>query len=674
MHAAPRLILVSAIALFHEMLVIRWLAGECRVYGYYANLPLIVAVFGIGAGCMLARRSVRLMPLFAPLLLLFVFLATTTYFREISLTAWTGEQLRPEDLGGHTLDAVRFYASFLFLLLLSGATFVPLGQELGRAFAPCRPLVGYSWNLVGSLLGIWGFVLASLVQTSSVPWFAVVVLGAVLLDRGWTRALTLACAIAALFVVWRADGTETWSPYYRIQVNDYLLRDDSGRERKVGTYLRVNHDYYQRMLDLRTPFASEFPVLREALAYYDRPYRHVRPRSVLVVGAGTGNDVAAALRNGAERVDAVEIDPLILDLGRRLHPEQPYSDTRVTVHVDDARSFLKETREKYDLIVFGLLDSHTLVSGLGRLRIDNYVYTLESLREARGHLTEGGAVYVAFTLYAEWIFGRFYGMFREVFGEDFVTGSEAYDSAGLYAGGRGVREWVRQDPSVWKTIELAEDQIPELPTDDWPFLYKEDRTFPREYAVMLGLLLAVLAFSARGVSAKGAGWDGQMAALGAAFLLIEVRGLAALALLFGSTWIVNAIVITMILAMALVGNGLASVWKAPPVRLLYVLLWGAVLLNFAVPMSAFLGWGKLERCLAGGALVALPLCFSGILFSVAFRDTRDAEGALGSNLLGAVAGGMSEYASMMTGIRALALLALFYYFLGFLVHQRRGAT
>ncbi|MEK7866836.1 MAG: hypothetical protein AAB434_09160, partial [Planctomycetota bacterium] len=372
MHAAPRLILVSAIALFHEMLVIRWLAGECRVYGYYANLPLIVAVFGIGAGCMLARRSVRLMPLFAPLLLLFVFLATTTYFREISLTAWTGEQLRPEDLGGHTLDAVRFYASFLFLLLLSGATFVPLGQELGRAFAPCRPLVGYSWNLVGSLLGIWGFVLASLVQTSSVPWFAVVVLGAVLLDRGWTRALTLACAIAALFVVWRADGTETWSPYYRIQVNDYLLRDDSGRERKVGTYLRVNHDYYQRMLDLRTPFASEFPVLREALAYYDRPYRHVRPRSVLVVGAGTGNDVAAALRNGAERVDAVEIDPLILDLGRRLHPEQPYSDTRVTVHVDDARSFLKETREKYDLIVFGLLDSHTLVSGLGRLRIDNY--------------------------------------------------------------------------------------------------------------------------------------------------------------------------------------------------------------------------------------------------------------------------------------------------------------
>ena len=82
MRPTMRIVLVSAITLFHEMLVIRWLAGECRVYGYYANLPLIVAVFGIGAGCMLARRTVRLMPLFAPLLLLFVLLATSAYFRE----------------------------------------------------------------------------------------------------------------------------------------------------------------------------------------------------------------------------------------------------------------------------------------------------------------------------------------------------------------------------------------------------------------------------------------------------------------------------------------------------------------------------------------------------------------------------------------------------------------
>lgn len=70
---------------------------------------------------------------------------------------------------------------------------------------------------------------------------------------------------------------------------------------------------------------------------------------MLIVGAGTGNDVAGALRMGAKRVDAVEIDPMLVDLGRKSHPEKPYTNPRVSVHIDDARSFLKKTGKKYDL-------------------------------------------------------------------------------------------------------------------------------------------------------------------------------------------------------------------------------------------------------------------------------------------------------------------------------------
>lgn len=108
------------------------------------------------------------------------------------------------------------------------------------------------------------------------------------------------------------------------------------------------------------------------------------------MGAGTGNDVASALRHGATHVDAVEIDPLILRLGKRFHPEHPYDSPRVTVHVDDARAFFKKTKRKYDLIVFGYLDSHTMLTSFSSVRLDNYVYTLESLREARGLLREAG--------------------------------------------------------------------------------------------------------------------------------------------------------------------------------------------------------------------------------------------------------------------------------------------
>ena len=113
---------------------------------------------------------------------------------------------------------------------------------------------------------------------------------------------------------------------------------------------------------------------RSALPSYDFPYQLVsRPERVLVVGAGTGNDVAAALRHGASHVDAVEIDPYLVALGRKYHPERPYTSEKVTVTVNDARAYFKTAQHKYDLIVFGYLDSHTLLSSLSTLRLDDYV-------------------------------------------------------------------------------------------------------------------------------------------------------------------------------------------------------------------------------------------------------------------------------------------------------------
>ena len=85
---------------------------------------------------------------------------------------------------------------------------------------------------------------------------------------------------------------------------------------------------------------------------YDSPFRFADKKDrILIVGAGAGNDAAAALRNGAKWIDTVEIDPLI------------YS-------------------QKYDVIIFALLDSHTEFSGYSNMRVDNYVYTVEALREA----------------------------------------------------------------------------------------------------------------------------------------------------------------------------------------------------------------------------------------------------------------------------------------------------
>ena len=80
-------------------------------------------------------------------------------------------------------------------------------------------------------------------------------------------------------------------------------------------------------------------------------------------------------------VDAVEIDPVIARLGRLYHPEQPFSDPRVTVHIDDGRSFLRKSTDKYDLIIFALPDSLTLTSQFASLRLESFLFTEESFRK-----------------------------------------------------------------------------------------------------------------------------------------------------------------------------------------------------------------------------------------------------------------------------------------------------
>src|SRR6185312_12594629 len=131
-----------------------------------------------------------------------------------------------------------------------------------------------------------------------------------------------------------------------------------------GFTVRVNDDSYQTPVDVSDAELKRRPALTGMRTQFDLPFMNKRAHAdVLVLGAGSGNDVAAALRAGAERVDAVEIDPEILALGRK-HPLKPYDDPRVTVHVADARHFLARTNRLYDVIVFGLLDSHVLLSSV----------------------------------------------------------------------------------------------------------------------------------------------------------------------------------------------------------------------------------------------------------------------------------------------------------------------
>ena len=685
-HGALELFIVSVVALYFEMIAIRWLASEVRVFAYLKNLPLVASFLGLGLGCALAGRAelFRLFPrLVVPFCALVAF-ARPLGLVHLELPVADGYRTWNTANWDSTLPAwlatARFLAVVFGMFGLLVGMFAALGDRLGTCMRATRPLRAYSINLVGSLIGIWLFAALAFLEWPPPAWFAIgFVLSSPLLLRVAgvrERVSGLACAGGALALMLLAPDGAIWSPYYRIELEPIVLSSEAGAGlTQAGLALSVNHDYHQKALDLSDAFIAEHPaqLLRVARFAYDLPYRLSQPASVLVVGAGTGNDVAAALRAGAARVDAVEIDPTILALGRRIHPEQPYADPRVTVINDDARSFFKRSGGRYDLIVFGLLDAHTVLSSFSSVRLDSYVYTEESLHEAVAQLAKGGAIAISFSTSgqdSDWLGWRLYRMLGNAISRQPVAVRTDYDLSTTFVAGPGVAERAAADPEIesrrLEPTAVAASVSPA--TDDWPFLYLRQRGLPLlPYGpILVGLFAISLVLLRAGL---GRGWgapDWHMLLLGAGFMLIEVRAISQLSLLFGSTWIVNSVVISAILAMALAANLFVALRRPTSPLAAYLLLAVALGLDFALPPDLLAGQPFAARALLGAVPAALPLAFAGVVFSIGFAGAADPARAMGWNLIGALVGGALEYLSMATGLSFLAMLALGLYALSLL--------
>jgi spermidine synthase len=320
--------------------------------------------------------------------------------------------------GRYGLAALLAGALFLLMVLV----FVPLGQTVSRQMdrAPSA-LRAYSWNLLGSLMGVLAFFAVSLLMLPPAIWLGMVLLGFTFLQASRRDMVLVASLVVPMALLLHGEaepGTKVlWTPYQQIQYTPQRTHEGE----IYGGNLEVNHTFYQRVVNLSDEFLARHPGAMKERADenpYNLPLRFAEAAArVLIVGSGTGNDVAAALRHDPSAVDAVEIDRAILDLGKHEHPEHPYDSPRVSIHVTDARSFLKRTEEKYDLILFGLLDSHSQLSDYANMRIDNFVYTEESFREAKRLLTPNGVVFVKFQVDHAWLAERLVEMLSQTFGK-----------------------------------------------------------------------------------------------------------------------------------------------------------------------------------------------------------------------------------------------------------------
>ena len=557
--------------------------------------------------------------------------------------------------------------------------FMLIGTLVGWYFARMAPLRAYAVDLGGSLAGVLAMAVLAALWTPPPVWIAlgVVPLVWILRDRWSVVAAIVAIAAAA----WSMQGA-TFSPYNRIDFKPDISYTGLGPNPSGATEwdLSANRDYHQRLLDLRASNQAD-PGRRLVATIYELPFSFTRaPQpSALVVGAGTGNDVAAALRRGFARVVSIDIDPAILKAGVDRHPEHPYSDPRVVRVNDDARAYFgrRSNDEKFDVVCYGLLDSHAMFSSMSSLRLDNFVYTEQGLAEAWSRVKDDGILSVSFSVAAgPWIRDRMLSMIAKATGQTPIVIDHHYDNGATFLTGRNLSlDSVRAVAPVAVLGDLGAASWVNTPTDDWPFLYLRPGTIAWTYVTVFVLLSLTTAFAIRRVYGAGlvSRFDAQMFLLGAGFMLLETRAVTQLSLLFGSTWIVNTSVFGGVLAMVLAANAIARRLNRYSSALWYGLLAAALLVVWALPWRMLFDLGIVERGIVAGLIVGLPIFFAGVIFSSELARRQDASAALGSNLCGAMAGGLLENLSMIIGLKAILLLAFVAYLASMLTALRRAA-
>jgi hypothetical protein len=334
---------------------------------------------------------------------------------------------------------------------------------------------------------------------------------------------------------------------------------------------------------------------------------------------------------------------------------------------------MQNSAERFDLITFSLLDSHTTSSHFSNIRIDNYVYTREALSAARRLLTPDGVMVVKFQVDKPFIAGRLKATLTEVFGAppvQFSVDQSFNPSPGTFfvSGSQDTIAAAMRSPFLVShlakhgSVKLEEAKIT---TDDWPFFYQHAPGLPSCVILISAVLIVVCwqVMKKTAVPITEISWPFFF--LGAGFMLMESQIVSRMALLFGTTWVVNAITISGLLLLIVAANSLERAGIRLPSGAAYAGLLATILIAYFVPTHALFSNSLAIKIGAAILIWCSPVFFASIIFIRAFAAARFTGSALGSNLLGALVGGLIESLSLWLGLRALLLLALLVYSVAF---------
>lgn len=636
--------------LFVELVLIRYTTANFMFLAFFSNYILLASFLGIAVGFLSKRENGFGL---APILLASIVLLCYHFHFEYQIYI----DPRTDDLN-YYMQSFHHHVYPLFitlpgLFICVMLVMASLAKGTANAFRKLPSLRAYQFEILGSLLGVMSFTLLSWWRLPPLAWALVInLLFISLLPR---KSLWLFMQIAALavmttvFYLESSSPQKMWSAYYRITYNPYTH----------GRYaINVN--------GMPQQFVESVQQRHHYKPFYFYPYQHLAKRTldnVLIIGAGTGGDVAIALAEGAKHVDAVEIDPALADFGKMLNPDAPYADPRVSLYINDGRAFLEQSRQKYDLVIIALADSLTLIARQSSIRLENYLLTLESMQTVRQHLKPDG-VFAMYNYYRTgWIVDRL--------GQTLLT---AFQQTPCIDGNSGRNHWlsvltVSASPTALQCNTRWSLNSAAVPaTDDHPFFYMEFADISSMYMLCLIFILFTSIFAIRysGGSLSAITHYFDLFLLGCAFLLLETKSTIQFALLFGTTWQVNAFVFIGILTSVYLSILLAGRKRMLPISILFLALLASLLICWLVPASYLLSLPWLLRLVTASAITFAPIFFSNLIFAQRFKSVTNSTSAFAANMSGCLVGGLLEYSSLIIGYQNLLIVIALIYSIAFI--------
>lgn len=634
---------ISAALMILELSLIRLIPAFIINFNFYSNIVLLACFLGVGLA-LFAGDKFKKWGVLGPALLLVLVAIFYVARSEVLLNAGDVMLLERQESLYRLPQLVTIALIFALTVFIFVFSFAPLAA-LFRHFP--NALQAYGWNLLGGIFGICSFIVFSLLQWPPVFWMAVyTVFYGVFLYVAYQPRKKIMLFLLVSGLLYQLDKSSAWSPYYRVSLQ------------KIPEFSQLN-PYYCLTVNGIGQQALSGREHRDF--YYAAPYRHLKRRrydDVLIIGSGGGNDVQMAIDAGAGRIDAVEIDPAIAAFGKKFHPLKPYDHAAVHLHIADGRRFLKKSKRRYDLIIFALPDSLTHVSGQSSIRLESFLLTKEAFQDVRKHLKPDGAFVLYNYYWRDWLVDKIARMLKETFPQaPYVFVDKNFFKA-VFITGETPLELTDSAPlSMYRPSTIVPS------TDDWPFVYLFERAVPAAYAkacsLLLGLSFLFVFFSMGRHGFEGFSWI--LFLMGTGFMLLQTVAIARFMLLFGATWLVSSFVIVSIFIIVYAATWYLRMRRGLSHGVLIALTCVSILAGQFFPLSTlnnFDFWVKF--ILASGVLLS-PVFFSSLLFSRLLAAHPAVDKAMASNLLGALGGGLLEYAALATGFHFLYWVILFVY-------------